>query len=199
MKILAVRLTFECERKQQQRMLASEFKTIVLPLSTKLLRFAVQLTKDEDEARDVIQDVFLKLWQKRDSLAKVDNLEAFAMRMTRNRCLDLFRGSHTVPLEDGQLTRQRDEQSNLQQEIELSETAVLIRKLIGQLPDTQRVVMHLRDVEQYEYEEIARVTDMNVNAIRVTLSRARKKVRDELIKHQQYGNGNHQIHVAEIL
>ncbi|MCW0484286.1 RNA polymerase sigma factor [Gaoshiqia sediminis] len=179
-------------------MLASEFKTTILPLSNKLLRFAAQLTKDEDEARDIIQDVFLKLWQKRDSLGQVDNMEAFAMRMTRNRCLDLFRGKHTIAMDDEKLNLHRDEQSNLQQEIELSETAVLIRKLIGQLPDMQRTVMHLRDVEQYEYEEIARVTDLNVNAIRVTLSRARKKVRDELIKHQQYGTGNHQIQTAEI-
>ncbi|MGD9931935.1 MAG: RNA polymerase sigma factor [Mangrovibacterium sp.] len=179
-------------------MLASEFKTTILPLSNKLLRFAAQLTNDEDEARDIVQDVFLKLWQKRDSLGQVENMEAFAMRMTRNRCLDLFRGKHTIAMDDEKLKRHRDEQSNLQQEIELSETAVLIRKLIGQLPDMQRTVMHLRDIEQYEYEEIARVTDLNVNAIRVTLSRARKKVRDELIKHQQYGTGNHQIQTAEI-
>ncbi|WP_423126600.1 RNA polymerase sigma factor [Gaoshiqia sp. Z1-71] len=179
-------------------MLASEFKTTILPLGNKLLRFATQLLNDEDEARDITQDVFLKLWQKRDTLDKVENIEAFAMRMIRNRCLDLFRSKRSIPVEDEKLKKQTDEQQNLQTEIELSETARLIRRLISRLPDIQRTVMHLRDVEQYEYEEIATLTKLNVNAIRVTLSRARKKVRDELIKQQLYGTGNHQKQAAEI-
>lgn len=81
-------------------MLAKEFKTIVLPLSNKLFRFALQFTKNEEEARDTIQDVFLKLWQKRNTLDGIENIEAFAMRMTRNKCLDLYRGKHTYSLED---------------------------------------------------------------------------------------------------
>ena len=164
-------------------MLASEFKNKVLPLSNKLLRFATQLLHDEDQARDIIQDVFLKLWQRKDSLSQIDNMEAFAVRMTRNRCLDLFKARKPVPTNDEILKRSATESRDLQYEIELSESAVLIRKLIRQLPDIQRTVMHLRDIEQYEYEEIAKITDLNVNAIRVNLSRARKKVRDELLKH----------------
>lgn len=167
-------------------MLASEFKTKVLPLSNKLLRFATQLLHDEEQARDIIQDVFLKLWQKKDSLAEVENLEAFAVRMTRNRCLDSFKLKKPL-LDDGTVIRHNDESRDLQNEIELSESAVLVRRLIGKLPDIQRTVMHLRDIEQYEYEEIAQMTDLSVNAIRVNLSRARKKVKDELIKHN-YGN-----------
>ena len=80
-------LPLNANRKQDRRMLASELKTIILPLSDKLLRFADRLTREEGEARDVIRDVFLKLWQKRESLDQVDNMEAFAMRMTRNRRL----------------------------------------------------------------------------------------------------------------
>lgn len=167
-------------------MLASEFKTKVLPLSNKLLRFATQLLRDEEQARDIIQDVFLKLWQKKDKLAEVENLEAFAVRMTRNRCMDTFKAKKPV-LDDGTVIRHNGASHDLQQEIELSESAVLVRRLIGGLPDIQRTVMHLRDIEQYEYEEIATMTDLSVNAIRVNLSRARKKVRDELIKHN-YGN-----------
>jgi len=180
-------------------MLASEFKTKVLPLHKKLLRFALHLTQDEEEARDVIQDVFLKLWQKKDSLEKVENIEAFAMRMTKNRCFDLFRSRRSIPVADEKLKLRKEEHRNLQMEIELTEAALLIRKLINQLPDVQKTVMFLRDVEQYEFEEIAKVTDMNVNAIRVILSRARKKVRDELMKQQQYGTGSHQAQTAEIL
>lgn len=168
-------------------MLASEFKTRVLPLSNKLLRFATQLLRDEDQARDIIQDVFLKLWQKKDQLEKVDNVEAFAMRMTRNRCLDLFKAKKPVLVEDEFLKQKATNSRNLQTEIELSESAQVVRRLIRELPDIQRTVMHLRDIEQYDYEEIASMTELSVNAIRVNLSRARKKVRDELMK-QNYGN-----------
>lgn len=180
-------------------MLAKEFKTSVLPLSNKLLRFAIQFTKNEEEARDVIQDVFLKLWQKRQTLEKVENIEAFAMRMTRNRCLDLFRAKRSVPVEEEELIRHRDEKQDLQLEIELSETAVLIKSLINELPDLQKKVMYMRDIEQMEYEEIAKITELNINAIRVNLSRARKKVRDELFKKHAYGLEGNQTKAAEIL
>jgi RNA polymerase sigma-70 factor (ECF subfamily) len=195
-----IRLTFENGPENRNRwMLPSEFKKSVLPLSNKLLRFALHLTQDEEEARDVIQDIFLKLWQKKESLDQVGNIEAFAMRMTRNRCLDLHRSKSAMINGNERLKLEKEEHQNLQVEIELSETASLIKKLISQLPDIQQTVMFLRDVEQYEFEEIAQVTEMNVNAIRVTLSRARKKVRDELFKYQQYGTGNHQVQTAEIL
>ncbi len=177
-------------------MLASEFKTTVLPLGSKLLRFAGRLTRNEEEARDVIQDVFLKLWQKRESLDKIENIEAFAMRVTRNRCLDLCRGQHSFPEEDEKLKQRRDEQKDLQNEIELSETVRLVKDLISLLPEIQRTVMYLRDIEQYEYEEIAQVTDLNINAIRVNLSRARKKVREELLKQQEYGTGIYQTEAS---
>jgi RNA polymerase sigma-70 factor (ECF subfamily) len=200
MKLPLIRLTFEFEPETgNKRMLASEFKKSVLPLSSKLLRFAIHLTQDEEEARDAIQDIFLKLWQKKESLDRVENIEAFAMQMTRNRCLDLLRSKNSTFNGNQRLKQEKEEHQNLQREIELSETASLIKKLISRLPDIQQTVMFLRDVEQYEFEEIARITEMNVNAIRVVLSRARKKVRDELLKQQQYGTGNHQIQTAEIL
>ncbi len=200
MLLQVIRLTFEFEPETgNKRMLPSEFKKSVLPLSNKLLRFALHLIQDEEEARDAIQDIFLKLWQKRESLDQVENMEAFAMRMTRNRCLDLLRSKNAMTIGNHRLKQEKEEYQNLQREIELSETALLIKKLISQLPDIQQTVMFLRDVEQYEYEEIAKITEMNVNAIRVVLSRARKKVREELFKQQQYGTGSHQIQTAEIL
>lgn len=198
MKLRLIRLTFEFEP-ERNRMLASEFKKSVLPLSNKLLRFALYLIQDEEEARDAVQDIFLKLWQKRDSLDRVENIEAFAMRMTRNRCLDLLRSRNAAIIGNQRLKKVQEEYQNLQKEIELSESASMIKKLISQLPAIQQTIMFLRDVEQYEYEEIAKITEMNVNAIRVVLSRARMKVREELFKQQQYGTGSHQIQIAEIL
>jgi RNA polymerase sigma-70 factor (ECF subfamily) len=169
-------------------MIARDFKTNILPVSKKLLRFATQLLKDEDEAKDVVQDVFLKLWQKRDELEKVENIEAFTMRMTRNRCLDVIRAGKTIPISAETDRRMKEETVDVHNQVEFTESANQIKKLINGLPDLQRTVMYLRDIEQLSYDEIAETTELQLNAIRVNLSRARKKVRDEFLKLNDDGN-----------
>jgi RNA polymerase sigma factor (sigma-70 family) len=169
-------------------MIARDFKINILPVSKKLLRFATQLLKDEDEAKDVVQDVFLKLWQKRDDLAQIENVEAFAMRMTRNRCLDVMRANKTIPISAETDRKIKLEAVDVHKQVEFTESANQIKKLINQLPDLQRTVMYLRDIEQLSYDEIAETTELQLNAIRVNLSRARKKVRDEFLKLNEDGN-----------
>lgn len=186
MKSNSLRLTFENTQKRV-RMLARDFKTDVLPISNKLLRFALQILQDEEEAKDVLQDIFLKLWQKRDELEKVENLDAFALRMTRNRCLDVIRSRRTVSLEVVKKIKLADENWSDPDRLENTDSVILVKRIIAKLPDLQRIVIQLRDIEQLEYNEIAEATEMNVNAIRVNLSRARKKVRDEILKIQNYG------------
>lgn len=163
-------------------MVARDFKTSVLPISKKLLRFATHFLKDEDTAKDVVQDVFLKLWQKRDNLAEIENIDAFAMRMTKNRCLDLIRANRIVAIDAETDHNLKQETVDVHSKVELSESANQIKILINKLPDLQRQVMQMRDIEQLSYEEIADITDLKANSIRVNLSRARKKVRDEFIK-----------------
>jgi len=180
-------------------MVARDFKTSVLPVSKKLLRFATHFLKDEEQARDVVQDVFLKLWQKRDTLSEIENIEAFAMRMTRNRCLDVIRANKVIPIDAETDRKLKEETIDVHSKVELSESANQIKKLIGQLPDLQRTVMHLRDIEQLSYDEIAETTELKVNAIRVNLSRARKKVRDEFLKMNKDGNQRSKILTATLL
>lgn len=163
-------------------MVARDFKTSVLPVSKKLLRFATHFLKDEELARDVVQDVFLKLWQKRSTLNEVENIEAFAMQMTKNRCLDVIRANRVVPIDAATDRKLKARTEDVHSKVEWSESAQQIRMLIKQLPDLQQTVIQLRDIEQLSYEEIAEVTELKINAIRVNLSRARKKVRDEFLK-----------------
>jgi RNA polymerase sigma-70 factor (ECF subfamily) len=180
-------------------MVARDFKINVLPVSKKLLRFATHFLKDEDLARDVVQDVFLKLWQKRDTLDEVENMEAFTMRMTRNRCLDVIRANKTVPIDAETDRKLKEKTVDVHSKVELSESAGQIKRLIEKLPDLQRTVMQLRDIEQLSYDEIAEATDLKVNAIRVNLSRARKKVRDEFLKMNNDGNERSKIFTATLL
>jgi len=169
-------------------MVANDFKKRVLPVSKKLYRFAVYFLNDEDEAHDVVQDIFVKLWQKRGNLNEINNIEAFAMRMTRNRCLDLIRARKVVPFDEDTERQLKEQTTDVHSKVELSESAVIIRNLISNLPELQKTVMQLRDIEQYTYDEIAEVTGLQVNAIRVNLSRARKKVRDEFLKTMDDGH-----------
>lgn len=180
-------------------MLTKDFKTLVLTLSGKLLRFAIYLMKDEEEARDVIQDVFLKLWQKRGTLSQVDNIEAFAMRMTRNKCYDMHRRKRFVPLDGQEQKGEHGNQPDLNEELELSENARIIGKLINGLPKLQQEIMRFRDIDQLSYDEISEVTGLNANAIRVNLSRARKKIKNELLKQHGYGIETNRTNTAKIL
>jgi RNA polymerase sigma factor (sigma-70 family) len=180
-------------------MLARDFKTDVLPISNKLLRFANQILQDEEEAKDVLQDVFLKLWQKREELQKVENLEAFAFRMTRNCCLDMIRSRRTISIDSLKKVKFPEEESSDSDRLDLSDSVDLVKRIISGLPDLQRTIIHLRDIEQLEFEEIADATQLNANAIRVNLSRARKKVRDEILKIQNYGIRENKYSASKVL
>jgi RNA polymerase sigma factor (sigma-70 family) len=180
-------------------MLAGEFKNEVLPLCNKLQRFAFQILQNEEEAKDALQDVYLKLWQKRDELGKVENLEAFTMRMMRNRCVDVIRSRRTVSVEVLKKVSLPDDAISDHNHLENADLAGFVRIIITGLPDIQRSIIHLRDIEMLEYEEIAEVTQMTVNAIKVNLSRARKKVRDEILKIQNYGITENRDIAAKVL
>lgn len=155
-------------------------------MKNKLYRFACRLLRSTHESEDVVQEVLIRLWERKDKLAEYRNLEAFAMTITKNLCLDKLKraGSRTVELKEG-LTYYSEKTPY--QEMETSDSYQKIRELIDQLPDQQRMIIHLRDVEGYDYEEIARITDLTENTIRVNLSRARKKIRDNMEKKYNYG------------
>ena len=147
----------------------------------------------------MVQDVFLKLWQKRHELSEIENMDAFAMRMTKNRCLDVIRANRIVAIDAETDRKMKEETVDVHSKVELSESAMQIKMLIEQLPDIQRTVMQMRDIEQLSYEEIAEATDLKANAIRVNLSRARKKVRDEFLKINSDGNTRNKTITATIL
>jgi RNA polymerase sigma-70 factor (ECF subfamily) len=96
-------------------------------------------------------------------------------------------------------TQLPDEESQETDYLDFADSALLVKRIIADLPDLQRTIIHLRDIEQLEYEEIAAATEMNVNAIRVNLSRARKKVRDEILKIQNYGITENKYIAAKVL
>jgi len=162
------------------------FKIEVLPLKHKLYRFAKRLVVNYAEAEDVVQEVFLRLWSKRDQLQDVKSIEALAVTITKNLCLDKLKSKSNKTIEFKEYHEQTTAETPYKS-MESSDSYNKVNELINQLPDQQRMIIHLRDVEGYEYEEIAKMTGMNPNAIRVNLSRARKKVRELMEKTYDYG------------
>ncbi len=157
----------------------NRFKSEVLPLKNKLYRFACRLLNDGEDARDAIQEVFIKLWDRRDKLDDLNSIEAFAMTVTKNYCLDRIKGRKTVSIEQTKsLLFRESEGVTAEKNIELKDSANYIEKLIATLPEQQKMIIQLRDVEGYEFEEIEKALDISVNTIRVNLSRARKRIRE---------------------
>jgi RNA polymerase sigma-70 factor (ECF subfamily) len=157
------------------------FKAAVLPNRDKLFYLAQKYLVDEQDAEDAVQEVLLKLWYMRESLGDYDNVAAFATTVTKNHCLDRLKTKNrTESLDESYNIRAGTDNPHLQLERKSSEE--LIRKIILLLPTLQQTIIRMKDMEEYEVEEIAEITGTKVDAVRVNLSRARKKVRDEYLK-----------------
>ena len=156
----------------------AEFAARLIPLKDKIFRFARAILSDVSEAEDVTQDVFEKLWKSRGSLDGCTNLEAFVMVSVRNLCYDRLRSRRTKQEKLGML---RNETDNAAQE--------LLRRAMETLPEKQRTIMHLRDIENYDIDRIAEIVGMEGPTVRVLLSRARKRVRERFKAIMDYGIG----------
>ena len=162
-------------------MTTETFKSELLPKKDKLFRLAVFLLKNREEAEDTVQEIFLKLWDMKERLEKYNNIEAVMMTMTRNRCLDKLK---TKREKFGSLNEGINNQtytSPMEQSIQ-QDMVKQVKVLMTRLPEQQKTILHLRDVEGYEYNEIQEITGFESNYIRVNLSRARKSIRESLIK-----------------
>ena len=154
-----------------------QFKIDVLPLRDKLLNYARKLTEDPSDAEDAVQEIMLKLWNMRQKLDEYQSIEALAMTMTHHLCMDIWRAKRpdSLSLEQGQAPSQSATPERL---LEEKDEFRLMRKIIDSLPTLQRTIIQMKDVQEYETEEIAEITGCSAEAIRSNLSRARKKVRD---------------------
>ncbi len=162
-----------------------EFQKQVYPLRNKLYRFARRILDHNEEAEDAVQDVFIRLWNRKDKLDDYRSVEALAMITTKNICLDKIKGRRR-PVENFDQHRQFLESLPAETRDDHSDILFGVKQAIRQLPEQQRMIVHLRDVEGYEFEEIAGITGMNENAIRVALSRARKKIRETITNTKVY-------------
>jgi RNA polymerase sigma-70 factor (ECF subfamily) len=164
-----------------------QFKTDIISLRQKLFLFALKYLQNEEDAEDAVQETLLRLWKIRDQLDTVANLGAFSMQTLKNICIDRLRTAkeYTEINDFYQVTDYNTPYSVM----EVKDMVALVKKIIANLPELQRIIIQMRDVEGYELQEIADITGTQVGAVTVNLSRARKKVRDTLIKITNYKLG----------
>ncbi|MBP6181394.1 sigma-70 family RNA polymerase sigma factor [Flavobacterium sp.] len=164
----------------------NEFVQLISPFKDKVFRLAKRLLISTEEAEDATQEVWVKLWNKNKSLDGFNSVEAFAMTMTKNYCLDQLKSKRAgnIKIVHNNFT---DNQPSLDKKVEDIDSLNWVENIINQLPEQQRLLIQMRDIEQYEFAAIAEITNMNETAIRVALSRARKTIRESMTKIHSHG------------
>jgi RNA polymerase sigma-70 factor (ECF subfamily) len=155
-----------------------QFNDKILELADNFYRLAKSILQDEYAAQDAVQDLNLKLWEKRNDLDKIENITGFALRSMRNLCLDKLRQKRENSELSANIEYKGDDPHV---ELETKDMAMRATILINHLPELQRTIIRLRDVEGMELAEIAEITSITENAVRVNLSRARQKIREQLL------------------
>ena len=156
------------------------FKNTVFVLKDEMYRFAKRFLVSSDEAQDLVQDLMMKFWQKKDELAGL-NMKSYALKCVKNECLNKLK--HEIVKQnfaDFQLHR-----SELYK-MEVNNLKEKIINFINELPEKQKMVIHLKDVEEYEVSEISEILEMEENAVRVNLMRARQKVKEQITQLMNY-------------
>jgi RNA polymerase sigma-70 factor (ECF subfamily) len=164
----------------------SDFLNLVMPFQDKVFRLSKRLLVSKEEAEDATQELFLKLWRNKEKISSYKNVEAFAMTMTKNYCFDRLKSKQASNLSLVH-SNYKEKGTSLDRKTDLNDSVSIVHRLIAKLPEQQRMIIQLRDVEQYEYEEISKMLDIKPTAVRVALSRARKTIREQLIKQHNYG------------
>lgn len=161
---------------------------LVNPFKDKLYRVAKRLLVSTEEAEDATQEVLVKLWNRNETLNDYNSVEAVAMTMTKNYCLDQLKSKRAgnMKIAHNNFT---DREAGLQQKLEDNDTWNWVEKIINNLPEQQKLIVQMRDIEEMEFKEMSDVLEMNEQAIRTALSRARKTIRDKMIKTHDYGIG----------
>ncbi|CAI8350875.1 MAG: ECF RNA polymerase sigma factor SigE [Bacteroidota bacterium] len=160
----------------------------ILAVQDSMFRLAKRLLKSTEEAEDAVQEVLAKLWKNMNTLTTIANLEGYAMTMTKNYCLDRLKSKQAAQLRLVYFKHDRAIAS-LDQQIDDRDSVAQVYDFLEALPEQQKLVLQLRDVEQYDFETIAKITELSEGAVRVALSRARKTIREKLIKSHQHGIG----------
>lgn len=164
-----------------------EFNHRVMVFSGKFYGYSYKILGDKEDARDIVQELYLKLWAIRNTLNSINSIEAYATTIIRNLCVDRLKKNKGISLQtDSYLNYSKDDDADKAQEERVQERVEMVRKAMKQLPDIQQKVFIMRDFEEKEFEEISEELALSAENVRVILSRARKRIR-EIIESNKKG------------
>ncbi len=162
------------------------FQTDVLPLKDKLFRLAMCITLNRDDAEDIVQDTMLRVWDAQDQWSEIQNMEAYCITVCRRLALDHMKRAAAANL---RLNPELHDHPIVPDgyNMERQEEVGMIREAMSRLPESQRTIMELREMEGKTYGEIAQLTEMSESQVKVYLHRARKKIRTIIERIENYG------------
>ena len=163
------------------------FRNDILPLKDKLYRLALRITLDSAEAEDVVQDTMIRVWNKRDEWPQFDSIEAYCMTVARNLAIDRSRKMEVQNVELTPEVREMPDTLTPYEQLAQDEQMGIIHRLVNELPEKQRTIMQLRDIEGKGYKEIASILQITEEQVKVNLFRARQKIKQRYTEIEDYG------------
>lgn len=163
------------------------FREDILPLKDKLFRLALRITFDRTEAEDIVQDTLIRVWNKRDEWQQMDSIEAYCLTIARNLAIDRSQKMESQNLELTPETQEMPDAKMPDQLMEQNEQLSIIHRLINELPEKQRSILQLRDIEGKNYKEIAVILGLTEEQVKVNLFRARQRIRLKYNEINDYG------------
>lgn len=163
------------------------FRDDILPLKDKLFRLALRITFDRAEAEDVVQDTMIRVWNKREEWTQFGSIEAYCLTVAKNLAIDR---SQKKEAQNVELTPEMEEESEISgpyDQLVNNERMSIIHRLINELPEKQRLIVQLRDIEGESYKEIAKILNLTEEQVKVNLFRARQKVKQRYLEIDEYG------------
>ncbi|HEX8334034.1 MAG TPA: RNA polymerase sigma factor [Segetibacter sp.] len=166
-------------------MTQESFLSFIEPLQERLFRFALKFFRNREEAKDLVQDAIVKLWQKREHLEKAGNKEAWCFTVVKNLILD--RKKYNNYRVTDQLENNCETNGFFINISESNDVIRQVKRIISNLPHKQQVLIHLKDIEGFSYNEIETIMNLNNGEVKTGLFRARKAIREQLIQLDSYG------------
>ena len=148
---------------------------------------ALRITLDRAEAEDVVQDTMIRVWKMRDEWSQIESVEAYCLTVAKNLAIDR---SQKKDAQNVELTPEMAEEADTSgpyDRLVNNERMKIIHRLIDELPEKQRLIMQLRDIEGESYKDIAKVLQLTEEQVKVNLFRARQKVKQRYIEIDEYG------------
>ena len=156
----------------------SLFRQLLLPLYPRLQRVALRMLGNVEDAEDMVQEVYMKLWGKREELPDVQNMEAYCIALTKNMCIDRLRLAEVDRVDVDDVPLSLAAADDVASQLERQDAVEQVKLIIETLPEKQQQVITLRDIRDCTFEEIEEQTGLTAVNVRALLSRARKTIRE---------------------